>query len=91
LIGRHHAPPVLAQGTNDLGEAVRVMAELLSIPTGDRYPPLDLTPQKRKEKRLHAQVARVEGLAPRRPARTQLNALCSVVLSFQAAPHRDPG
>jgi predicted ATPase len=48
---------VLAQGTNDLSEAVPLLADLLSIPTGDRYPPLNLTPQKRKEKTLHAQVA----------------------------------
>ena len=40
---------VLAQGTNDLSEAVPLLADLLSIPTGDRYPPLNLTPQKRKE------------------------------------------
>jgi hypothetical protein len=58
---------VLAQGTNDLSEAVPLLAELLSIPIGDRYPLLDLTPQKRKEKTLHAQVAQVEGLAARRP------------------------
>jgi tetratricopeptide (TPR) repeat protein len=58
---------VLAQGANDLSEAVPLLAELLSIPTGDRYPPLDLTPQKRKEKTLHAQVAQVEGLAARQP------------------------
>jgi class 3 adenylate cyclase len=43
---------VLAQGTNDLSEAVPLLADLLSIPTDDRYPPLDLTPQKRKEKTL---------------------------------------
>jgi AAA ATPase domain/Adenylate and Guanylate cyclase catalytic domain len=58
---------VLAQGTDDLSEAVPLLAELLSIPTGYRYPLLDLTPQKRKEKTLHAQVAQVEGLAARRP------------------------
>jgi class 3 adenylate cyclase len=58
---------VLAQGTNDLGEAVPLLADLLSIPTGDRYPPLNLTPQKRKEKTLHAQLAQVEGLAARQP------------------------
>jgi len=40
---------------------------LLSIPTGDRYPPLNLTPQKRKEKTLHAQLAQVEGLATQQP------------------------
>jgi predicted ATPase len=43
------------------------LADLLSIPTGDRYPPLNLTPQKRKEHTLHAQVAQVEGLAARQP------------------------
>jgi class 3 adenylate cyclase len=56
---------VLAQGTNDLAEAVPLLADLLSIPTGARYPPLNLTPQKRKEKTLHAQLAQVEGLAMR--------------------------
>jgi class 3 adenylate cyclase/tetratricopeptide (TPR) repeat protein len=58
---------VLAQATNDLGEVVPLLADLLSIATGDRYPPLNLTPQKRKEKTLHAQVAQVEGLAARQP------------------------
>ena len=42
---------VLSQGTNDLSEALRLLADLLSIPTIDR-PPLNLTPQKRKERTL---------------------------------------
>ena len=58
---------VLALAANDLGEAVPLLAGLLSIPTGDRYPALDLTPQKRKEKTLRALVAQVEGLAARQP------------------------
>src|SRR5262249_25248937 len=58
---------VLSQGTNDLREAMPLLADLLSIPTGDRYPPLSLTPQKRKEKTLHAQLEQVEGLAARQP------------------------
>jgi class 3 adenylate cyclase/tetratricopeptide (TPR) repeat protein len=58
---------VLAQGTNDLSVAVPLLADLLSIPTGDRYPPLNLTPQKRKEKTLHALLAQLEGLAARQP------------------------
>jgi predicted ATPase len=57
---------VLAQGTNDLATAVPLFADLLSIPPG-RYPPLDLTPQKRKEKTLQAQLAQVEGLAALQP------------------------
>ena len=58
---------VLARGTNELSEAVPLLADLLSIPTGDRYPPLNLTPQKRKEKTLRAQLAQVEGLAAQQP------------------------
>jgi predicted ATPase len=58
---------ILAQGTNDLSEAVPLLADLLSIPTGDRYPPLNLTPQKRKERTLHALVGQLEGLAARQP------------------------
>ena len=58
---------VLSQGTNDLSEAVPLLADLLSIPTGERYPPLNLTPQKRKEKTFHAQLAQVEGLTACQP------------------------
>jgi hypothetical protein len=58
---------VLARGTNDLSEAVPLLAHLLSISIADRYAPLDLTPQKRKEKTLHAQLAQVEGLAVQQP------------------------
>jgi class 3 adenylate cyclase/predicted ATPase len=58
---------VLALANKELSEAVPLLADLLSIPTGERYPPLNLTPQKRKEKTLHVQVAQVEGLAARQP------------------------
>jgi hypothetical protein len=58
---------VLAQATNDLGEATPLIADLLSIPTGDRYPPLNLTPQKRKERTFHALLAQAEGLTARQP------------------------
>ena len=58
---------MLSQGTNDLSEAVPLLADLLSIPTADRYLSLNLTPQKRKEKTLNAQLAQVEGLAARQP------------------------
>jgi hypothetical protein len=63
VTGRQHycAPQGLAQGTNDLSEVVPLLADLLSIPTSERYPPLNLTPQKRKERTLHAQLAQVEG------------------------------
>jgi class 3 adenylate cyclase len=71
---------VLAQATNDLGEAVPLLAALLSLPTGGRYPPLDLTPQKQKERTLRALVAQVEALAARQP----------VLMLFEDAQWSDP-
>ena len=58
---------VLARATDDLGEVVPLLAALLSLPAGERYPPLDLAPQKQKQQTLHALVAQVEGLAARQP------------------------
>src|SRR5262249_50810392 len=58
---------VLAQGTTDLSEVVPLFADWLSIPTGDRYPALDLAPEKRKEKTHQVGLAQVEGLAARHP------------------------
>jgi class 3 adenylate cyclase/tetratricopeptide (TPR) repeat protein len=58
---------VLEQATTDLNEAVPTLADLLSIPTGHRYPSLNLTPEKRKEKTLHVACAQVKGLAARQP------------------------
>src|SRR4029077_15188661 len=53
--------------TNDIRQVVPLIADLLSIPTGERYPTLAITPQKRKEKTLQALVAQAEGLAVRQP------------------------
>jgi class 3 adenylate cyclase len=58
---------VLALATNDLGEALPLLAALLSIPAGERYPPLNLAPQKQEEKTLQALVAQMAGLAARQP------------------------
>jgi class 3 adenylate cyclase/tetratricopeptide (TPR) repeat protein len=71
---------LLAQATNDLGEAASLLAALLSLPTGERYPILDLTPQKQKERTLRALVAQVEGLAARQP----------VLMLFEDAQWSDP-
>jgi class 3 adenylate cyclase len=71
---------VLSQATDDLGEAAPLLATLLSLPATDRYPPLNLTPQKQKEKTLQALVAQVEGLAERQP----------VLLLFEDAQWSDP-
>jgi predicted ATPase/class 3 adenylate cyclase len=58
---------ILARATTDLSEIVPPFADWLSIPTGDRYPTLDLTPAKRREKSHQAGLAQVEGLAARHP------------------------
>jgi predicted ATPase len=71
---------VLARATNDLGEAAPLLAALLSIPTGERYLPLNLSPQKQKERTLRALVAQVEGLAARTP----------VLMLFEDAQWSDP-
>ena len=54
---------MLRRATADLAESAPLLAELLSIPSGGRYPPLDLTPQKRREKTLQALMSQLEGLA----------------------------
>ncbi|WGD52876.1 BTAD domain-containing putative transcriptional regulator [Bradyrhizobium sp. CB1650] len=58
---------MLARATDDLSEAAPLIANLLSVPTGNRYRPLDLTPLKQKEKTLRALLAQLEGLAAREP------------------------
>ena len=71
---------VLAQATNELSEAAPLIAALLSLPARERYSPLDLIPQKQKEKTLRALVAQVEGLAVRQP----------VLMLFEDAHWSDP-
>jgi hypothetical protein len=58
---------LLAQATNDVGAFAPLFADLLSIPTDQRYPTLTLAPLKRKEKTLQALVSQAEGLALRHP------------------------
>ena len=58
---------LLAEATNDLNEAVPLLAALMSIATGGRYRPLNLSPQKQREKTLHALLAQVQGLSAQKP------------------------
>jgi predicted ATPase len=59
---------LLARATEkDLEEVVPLVAALLSIPTGDRYPPVDLSPQRQKQRTFEILVDQVEGLARRQP------------------------
>jgi class 3 adenylate cyclase/predicted ATPase len=46
---------------------VQSLAELLGTPLDGRYPALDLTPQRRKEKTFEALLRQIAGLAQRRP------------------------
>jgi class 3 adenylate cyclase/predicted ATPase len=71
---------ILAQATNDLSEAAPLLAQLLSVPTEGRYPALDLTPQRRKEKTFNALIAQLAGLAARQP----------VVMVYEDAHWIDP-
>ena len=48
-------------------EGVALIAALLSIPGGERYPPPNLSPQRRRQRTLEALVAQLAGLASERP------------------------
>ena len=58
---------VLAQGTNDSVRSFRCWRTCCRSRRATAIRPLNLTPQKRKEKTLHAQLAQLEGLAARQP------------------------
>src|ERR1700730_709150 len=57
---------ILAPSTKDMKHGTALLADLLSI-GGDRYPALQLDPQRRKEKTLEALLAQLAGLAAERP------------------------
>ena len=57
---------VLAGSAQRVSESAPLFAALLCLPT-ERYPPLNLTPQKQKEKTLEALAGRVEALAQQQP------------------------
>ena len=57
---------VLAGRKEQIAESAPLFAALLSLPT-ERYGPLNLSPQKQKEKTLEALALQVEALAQRQP------------------------
>jgi predicted ATPase/class 3 adenylate cyclase len=71
---------LLARSSRVLADDVPVVAEMLSIPTEGRYPPLKLTPPQKKERTLTALLAQLEGLAGRQ----------SVLTVFEDAHWIDP-
>jgi len=58
---------MLGRATADLAEALPLIAELLSIPTDGRYPPLELAPEQRRQRTLQALVSQMEALARQNP------------------------
>jgi DNA-binding SARP family transcriptional activator/tetratricopeptide (TPR) repeat protein len=71
---------LLSQGRSDLAEALPLIADLLTIPIDSRCKPLDLSPQRRKQRTLATLVAQVEGLAADQP----------VMMLFEDAHWSDP-
>jgi class 3 adenylate cyclase/predicted ATPase len=57
----------LLAGASDLKEAVPVVAALLSIPIGERYPPVSLSPQRQKARIFETFMQQLEGLAAQDP------------------------
>ena len=71
---------LLAPGAEDVASVAPLFAALLAIPSGGRYPPLEISPQQRKERMLEALLAQLEGLAAREP----------VLLTFEDLHWIDP-
>ncbi len=59
----------MVSGTEEM-EALLLIAGLLSIPTAHRYPPLDMTPHRQKERTLEVLVDQLLDLANRQPVLT---------------------
>jgi class 3 adenylate cyclase len=59
---------------------VQLLAELLSVPTGDRYPPLNLSARQKKQQTIEALVRQLEVLVRQRP----------VLMIFEDAHWIDP-
>ena len=57
---------VLAQ-TSTSPEDTALLAEMLSLPNGGRYPALELTPEQRRQATLEALMSQLVGLAHQRP------------------------
>ena len=58
---------LLARAGTPLEEVVPLLAALLSIPSGDRYAPLTLSPHRQKDQTIEALIDQVRGLAQQQP------------------------
>jgi class 3 adenylate cyclase len=70
---------LLAMGASQVQAAAPLFAALLSIPFGERYPPLSLSPTQQRRRTLAALLDQFEGLARRQP----------ISLSFEDAQWTD--
>jgi class 3 adenylate cyclase/predicted ATPase len=70
----------IAAAGGHVQEATPVLAALLSIPSGDRYPPLKLSPQQQKDATVAALVNHLLGLAREQP----------LLIAFEDAHWIDP-
>jgi class 3 adenylate cyclase len=61
-------------------EDAGLIASLLSLPDGGRYPPIDLTPQRRRQRTLDVLIGQLQRLAAQRP----------VLMIFEDAHWADP-
>ncbi|HWK63975.1 MAG TPA: adenylate/guanylate cyclase domain-containing protein [Rhizobiaceae bacterium] len=66
--------------TRNPQEAIPLIAALLSIPTGDRYPKLDLTPQMQKARTFEVLIEQLQALAGSKP----------VLMLLEDTHHLDP-
>jgi len=57
---------LLREGETDMTASAALIAALLSLPT-DRYPPLNLSPQKQKERTLESLIGQMLSLSRKRP------------------------
>ena len=71
---------LLAPATGNVADVTPLFADLLSLPFGNRYPPLDLSPERQKEKTLAALIDLLTTLAAREP----------VLMIFEDAHWIDP-
>jgi class 3 adenylate cyclase/predicted ATPase len=58
---------VLARSSDRLDQVVPLIAALLGVPTGERYPALTLAPEVQKRRTLQALVEQLAGLAAQQP------------------------
>jgi class 3 adenylate cyclase/predicted ATPase len=58
---------LLAQGAEQLDEAAPLVGALLGVTTDDRYPALNLTPQRQKQRTFEILMEQLAGLARERP------------------------